>query len=92
MTLCSLVGGYGHLTEHIQFILMVELPMRLHESNEPEDWSWDRSVSRVMGYRLNGQVRFLARATFFSSPQCSDWLWGPPSLSNGYQGGKVAGA
>jgi hypothetical protein len=24
---------------------------------------------------------------FFSSPQCPDWLWGPPSLLyNGYQG------
>jgi hypothetical protein len=24
--------------------------------------------------------------TFLSSPKCSDWLRGPPSLINGYQG------
>jgi hypothetical protein len=60
---------------------MIELPMGLHESNEPEDWSQDSSVSILMGYRLDGHGSI--RAIFFSSLQQSDWLWGP---SNGYLG------
>jgi len=32
------------------------------------------------------RFRFPAEASIFSSPQCPDRLWGPPSLlSNGYR-------
>jgi hypothetical protein len=49
--------------------------------------SWNSSFSIVTGYGLDVRGSFPNRAGFFSSPQCPDWLWGPPSLpSNGHQG------
>jgi hypothetical protein len=46
------------------------------------------SVSIVMGYRLDswGSIPGWEKGPF-SSPQCPEWLWGPPSLlSNRYHG------
>jgi hypothetical protein len=44
------------------------------------------SVNIVTSYGLDGPGPIPSSATFFSSTQCPDRLWGPPSLrSNGYQ-------
>jgi hypothetical protein len=49
--------------------------------------SRDSSVAIVTGYVLDGPGSILSRARVLSSPQCPEWLWGPPSLlSNEYQG------
>jgi hypothetical protein len=49
--------------------------------------SWGSSVDIAMGYRLDGPSSIPRSARFFSSPQCPDRLWGPPSLQrNGYWG------
>jgi hypothetical protein len=37
------------------------------------------AIGIATGYELDGRVRSLAKAKFFS-PQHPDWLWGPPSL------------
>jgi hypothetical protein len=40
-----------------------------------------------MNYWLDGPGSIPSSVRFFSSPQCLDWVWGPPSLlSNGYWG------
>jgi hypothetical protein len=53
------------------------------------EWrSRDSIVSTATGYRLDNQevkVQVPVRSRIFSSPHHPDWLWGPPSLSNGYQ-------
>jgi hypothetical protein len=48
--------------------------------------SWDSNVVIATGYRLDGWGSIPGRGMrFFSPSQCSDRLWGPPSLlSNGY--------
>jgi hypothetical protein len=48
----------------------------------------DNSVGIGMCYGLDGQGSILGRGKrFFSTPQCPDRLWTPPSLlSNGYHG------
>jgi hypothetical protein len=50
--------------------------------------SWDRSVSIGTAYGLDGWGSISGRGKrFFSTPQHTDRLWGPPKLlSNGYLG------
>jgi hypothetical protein len=57
-----------------------------------------KSVGRAKGYGLGGPGPISGIARFFSSAQCADRLWGPPSvLSSGYWGlflprGQAAGS
>jgi hypothetical protein len=45
------------------------------------------STKATTSTRWTAGVRFLGRARFFSSPQRSERLWGPPNLlSDGYRG------
>jgi len=44
---------------------------------------WENSVIKVIGYRMDTRIQFVAGAGIFSS-LCPDRLWGPPSLSSGY--------
>jgi hypothetical protein len=53
---------------------------------------WDSSVGIATGYGLAG-VQVPVGSRIFYSPRRPDRLWGPPNLlSNGYSGGKTAGA
>jgi hypothetical protein len=42
--------------------------------------SRDSSVGIATGYRLHGRGSIPGIVRFFSSPQCPDRIWGPPSL------------
>jgi hypothetical protein len=42
--------------------------------------SRDSSVGIAMGYGLDGPDSIPGMERFFSSPQCPDRIWGPPSL------------
>jgi hypothetical protein len=75
------------------------LPDAVFSSRYLKTWSWDSIVDIVTGYGLDSQRVSLSpgRVKIFSSPHCTDQLWGPPRhLSSGYcglfSGGKVAGA
>jgi hypothetical protein len=51
--------------------------------------SRDSSVGIATGYGLDDQgvgFRFPVGSRIFSPPRRSDWLWGPPNLTNGYRG------
>jgi hypothetical protein len=52
------------------------------------DTSRDTSVGMSTGYGLAGRGSISGKGKkYFSPPQCTDRLWGPPSLlSNGYRG------
>jgi hypothetical protein len=53
------------------------------------DRSRDSVVGIATGYGFDDQgvgVRVPVRPRIFSSPRHPDWPWGPPNLSNGYQG------
>jgi hypothetical protein len=43
-------------------------------------WSLDSSVGIATGYGLDSPGSIPGMARCFSSPQCPDQLWGPPSL------------
>jgi hypothetical protein len=51
------------------------------------DRSLDSSIGIGIGYGLDDRGLILGRGKiFFSSPQCPEWRWDPPSLlSNEYQ-------
>jgi hypothetical protein len=58
-----------------------------HKLKKKIEWNRESSVFMAMVFRLDGPGSIFGGAIFFSCPQRTDRLWGPPNLlSNKYQG------
>jgi hypothetical protein len=84
---CDLTHYSSILLEGISIIIQSNF-LKHYKINIYINNHQDSSISIATGYKLDGLGLIPDRGKrFFSSPQCPDWLWGPPSpLSNTYWG------